>query len=406
MDIRQITPDMFTKFADDHEFKNFHQTFNYALLKVEEGYEYEFIGYYENGILKAASLVLGKKINNKPYGYIPAGFLIDYEDKELLKRFTEALFRYYHKQGFIFIKINPRVIIGNVNKKDGSITPNEYRFLPSYLESIGYKKLKDNLLFEARLPRFSALIDLENFSINTINKNTRNKVKKAQRKGVVVKQGVYEDVEYLTNLLSKKMDDVKFHYSDYYSIFDKNNMIDYYTAEIDYQEYLKNAQTAYDKEIVRNKILNSKVIANASERNVNAKINSDTALDAYHSDIIKATKLVNEKSGFVAAALVVKYQDTVTLLVNDYDKSFKDFAPNYLLIYSIINKYRDQYRYFDLNGIVGDFNDNPYHGLNRFKIGFNPYLVEYAGEYDLVINKPEYDRMNSKGLLAEEFNKD
>ena len=29
----------------------------------------------------------------------------------------------------------------------------------------------------------------------------------------------------------------------------------------------------------------------------------------------------------------------------------------------------------------------------------------YAGEYDLIINKLEYDHMNKKGLLAEEFNK-
>ena len=227
MDIRQITPDIFNHFADGHRFNNFHQTLNYALLKVEEGFEYEFIGYYEQGILKAACLVLGKKINNKPYGYIPAGFLIDYEDKELLKRFTDALYHYYRRQGFIFIKINPRVVVGTLDKKDGKVTPNEYSYLPNYLESIGYKKLKDNMFFEARLPRFNAIIDLDYFSINSISKNTRNKVNKAIRKGVVIKQGTYNDVEYLTKLLNKKIGNNKFHYSDYYSIFDKDHMIDY-----------------------------------------------------------------------------------------------------------------------------------------------------------------------------------
>ena len=182
-------------------------------------------------------------------------------------------------------------------------------------------------------------------------------------------------------------------------------MIDYFTAEIDYHYYLEQAQKSYDAELVHNKQLSNKVINNPSKRNVNNKMNSDAALEAYHSDIMKANGLVNTESGLIAACMVIKYKDTVSLLVNYYDKKYKDFAPNYLMIYNVINHYKKDYKYFDLNGIVADFNDNPYHGLNRFKIGFNPMLVEYPGEFDLVIDKLSYDLMNKKGLLADEFNK-
>ncbi len=31
--------------------------------------------------------------------------------------------------------------------------------------------------------------------------------------------------------------------------------------------------------------------------------------------------------------------------------------------------------------------DNHYYGLNRFKMGFNPDVYEYIGEFDLVIDE-------------------
>ena len=287
MYIKQITPNEFEEFADNHPYHNFHQTLNYALLKGEEGYEYEFIGLFDEENLKAAALVLGKKINGKAYGYIPDSFLIDYKDKDLLRTFTKELINYYKKQGLVFIKINPRVVIGNLDKKTGKSIPNEMSFLPKYLQNIGYTKLKDNMYFESRLPRFSAIIDLDFFDINTISKNTRNKAKKAFRKGVIINHADYNDVTFLNSIIGNKISDNKFHFPDYYSIFSKNDMIDYYTAEIDYKEFLKNAQESYDREMVINKQLNNKVIANPSKRNVNNKMNSDAALEAYHADIAR-----------------------------------------------------------------------------------------------------------------------
>ena len=404
MKIKQITPNIFEEFADNHPYHNFHQTLNYALLKVEEGYKYEFVALYDGDEIKAACLVLGKKINGKPYGYIPDSFLIDYNDKELLKTFTKELIYYYKKQGFIFIKINPRVVIGHLDKKDGHSIPNEMSFLPKYLQSIGYTKLKDNMYFESRLPRFNAIIDLDFYDLDTINKNNRNKARKASRKGVEISLSDYDHVSYLSNVVGNNAFD-KYHFPDYYSIFDKNGMVDYFIAEIDYKEYLQNAQAAYEEELSRNRTINNLVISKPSKRMVNRKMNSDAALEAYHADILKANSLINENNCYIAACMVVKYKETATLLINGYDKKYKDFAPNYLMLYSVMDYYKDKFKYFDLNGIVGDFKDNKYHGLNRFKLGFNPTLVEYVGEYDLIINRLEYELLNKKGLLAEEFNK-
>ena len=92
--------------------------------------------------------------------------------------------------------------------------------------------------------------------------------------------------------------------------------------------------------------------------------------------------------------------------MSGYDQAFKRFAPNYFLHYSIINYYLNNYDYIDLNGMTGDFTDNnPYNGLNRFKLGFNPKVYEFIGEFDLIIDELLYKTLLKSGFLAKEFNK-
>ena len=134
---------------------------------------------------------------------------------------------------------------------------------------------------------------------------------------------------------------------------------------------------------------------------------SDRQLLAYKNDIEIATKLnkTNDKL-YVAGALVMKYQNRVHILISGYDTRYKHFDPNYYLHYAIMDYYKEQFDYIDLNGITGDFTDeNPYNGLNKFKLGFNPRVYEYIGEYDLPINSRKYYHLRKKGELAKIFNK-
>ena len=68
--------------------------------------------------------------------------------------------------------------------------------------------------------------------------------------------------------------------------------------------------------------------------------------------------------------------------------------------------YQNKYTYFDLNGMTGDFtSENPYYGLNEFKLGFKPKVYEFIGEYDLIINEKKYKNLLVNGTLAKLFNK-
>ena len=68
--------------------------------------------------------------------------------------------------------------------------------------------------------------------------------------------------------------------------------------------------------------------------------------------------------------------------------------------------YKNDYNICDINGIADDFeNESKFKGLNRFKIGFNPEIVEYIGELDLVINNWGFKRVEKNNLLSNEFTK-
>ena len=97
MFIREMSIDEFKNFANTHFIGNFHESVNYALLKAEEGYEYEFISYGADEVVGAA-LILHKKIGNVYFGYSPRGFLIDYSNEYLLEDFTKKIKEYIANQ--------------------------------------------------------------------------------------------------------------------------------------------------------------------------------------------------------------------------------------------------------------------------------------------------------------------
>ncbi|MDD5864904.1 MAG: peptidoglycan bridge formation glycyltransferase FemA/FemB family protein [bacterium] len=408
MYIKTLSIKEFQEYTQNSKYNNFHQSINYAFLKSEEGYEYELIGYVDNEKIYAAALVLVQLLNGYLYAYVPEGFLIDYNNYELLENFTNDLYNWYKKDGITFIRINPRIPIAKVDLNTlNPIYNNNFKLIES-LKKCGYIKIDDTLYFDSILPRFDAIINLNDFNIMKVNKNTRNKIKKSIRKGLNFEKSNSQSMNILYKFIKNKIHKDMFHYSDYYNIFSKDNAVDYFLVSIDNEKLILNTQKAYEKELEKNELLNQKILKLPSNKNINKKMNSDKALLSYKNDIAIANKYIlkNEKT-YIAGALVIKYGNTITILISGYDKKFKDYSPNYYLYYNILMNYKNEYKYACLNGVSGDFSkENKYYGLNKFKMGFNPDIYEYIGEFDLVLNKINYYFLNKKNLINKEFKKD
>ena len=380
MFIREMSIDEFKNFANTHFIGNFHESVNYALLKAEEGYEYEFISYGADEVVGAA-LILYKKIGNVYFGYSPRGFLIDYSNEYLLEDFTKKIKEYYKKRNFAFIKINPEIAIAKLNKS--------------------------NMNFESLLPRVNAIIKLDGYGYDNLSKNTRNKVKKGLRKGLVLEKATPDKLNIFYKFIKNKINRDEYYYNDFYNVFSKTADVDLMLVKVDYKNFLINSQNSYNFELRRNSELNNKLITNSNTNIINAKMNSDKALLSYKNDIAEASKNLNTGlETYVAGALVIKHQNRVIIQISGFNKAMARFSPNYFLYYALIKYYQQNFKYLDLNGITADLSkENHYYGLNRFKMGFNPDVYEYIGEFDLVIDEKQYDKLLKSGLLAKEFNK-
>lgn len=407
MNIKELTFEEFKNFSSTHPLGNFHQTLEYALLRAEEGYDYELIGYKENENILAASLILTKKIGTTHYGYAPRGFLIDYSNRFFLTTFTNQLREYYRKKGLTFIKINPEIAIGKLNKNTQNMEYNTNYPIIDDLLACGYKKLKNNMYFEALLPRYNAIVSLKDFNINNLNKNTRNKIKKGIRKGLTLCKVEFDKFDILYNFIKNKRNKDEFYYKDLFNVFNKKESVDLFLIKVDFKDYLIRTQNKYNNELNRNNTLNNKIINHSATTVINSKMSSDKNLLTYKNDIAEASKFLNKDDElYIAGALVIKYDNRITIQISGYDKTYKRFVPNYFLYFAILDYYKDKFQYADLNGITADLTkENPYHGLNEFKLGFNPEIYEYIGEFDLIINEQNYNKLLKTGLLAKEFNK-
>ncbi len=406
MFIREMSLAEFKEFANTHFIGNFHESINYALIKAEEGFEYEFIAYGADDIVGAA-LILYKKIGSVYFGYSPRGFLIDYSNDYLLEDFTNKIKEYYKNRNFAFIKINPEIAIAKLNKDTMNFEYNENYKIIDMLTKNGYKKLKNNMNFEALLPRVNAIIKLDGYDYNNLSKNTRNKVKKGIRKGLILEKANPDKLNIFYKFIKNKINKDEYYYNDFYNVFSKTLDVDLMLVKVDYKAFLINAQEAYSEELRRNASFNNKLITNNNANAINAKMNSDKALLSYKNDIAEASKNLNTGlETYVAGALVIKHQNRVIIQISGFNKAMSRFSPNYFLYYALIKYYQQEYKYLDLNGITADLSkENHYYGLNRFKMGFNPDVYEYIGEFDLVIDEKQYEKLLKSGALAKEFNK-
>ena len=405
MSIKELTIEEFSAFASTNQLRNYMQSVEYGRFMGENGYNYEYLGLVDDDGIKAAALIGIKKLGHGTYyGYAPKGFLINYYDENLLSTFVNKLKFYYSKKGVVFIKINPEIVVAQYNNKTFDYYPNANLKLKQDLPKFGFRKLKDNLYFESINPRFNAYVDLKKVNPDLFSKANRNKIRNAKRKGLYLSVGSDEDLAVLHNMIDTK--ESFGYYKNLYNIFGKDK-IEILFVRVNYEQYIKKGQELYDEELNHNALLNEILHRSRNQADLNAKKASDSKLCLLKNEIVMATEgLKNNNDAIVAAALIIKYENRVHIVESGFAKETAALNANYFLYDAIINRYKDDYDFLDLNGIVGDFKGrNPYSGLNRFKLGFNPLIYEYIGEWDLVLKENLYKYLLASGKLAQEFNK-
>ncbi len=406
MRIIELTINDFENFANNHPLRNYCQSVSYAKLMGEKGYSYDYIGYMDDSNnLVGASLILTKKIGPfQKYAYAPKGFLIDYYNNELLKMFVRDIGAHYKKKGYIFIKINPEIIIGELNPKKN--------YLPNYnqnvniidtLKDLGFRRRRELTPLDFIMPRINPYVNLKNYDPNSMDDEYKEKIKNCNKRGLtietatnkdintfyeVIKNDTYEDVNYFRNILNTF-----------------NNDAELTLIKVDYEQCLINAQKQYEKEVDENNYWNEMIQRENNEKLLAEKMESDKRLLIFKDEMIAATdRLRREKFKYVGGAIVIKYQNRASIVACGFDKSDEFLTPGYFLYSALIEKYKNDFEYLDLYGLASNFSpSSKYFEFNEEKLAFNPTIYEYIGEFDLVLNEGNFKKVQSKGLLSKEF---
>ena len=404
MKIITLSEEQFHEFSENHKYGSLYQTVSYAKVMKQEGYDYHLLGFINNSNeLIGATMVLFKRIFlNYKMAYAPFGFLVDYSNNDLVEELTNKLKKLLLKQKFIYLKINPKIHCSERDRKGNILSYNpEMNDILEILQRNGYIHNGFNNFFENEKPRWNAVVKLTASNdrlYKNLSKQTRNKISKAMRHGIEIYEGTEKDLDILYEFIKKKHKRSLTYYRNILKEFHEDAKI--YLAKINTESYVKKSKEEYEAELEINEQMNEE-LQNASRKGkditriINKKMESDKKLSKCQNNLVQATNYFsNYPDGLIVGGLLaIKYQNGMNLIIEGFNPKYRSFNPNYLLKWEIIKKLNlEEYKYFNLNGIVGEFREkNKYSGLNEMKLGYNASAMEYIGEFDLIINKTVYN---------------
>ena len=408
MRLVELTFDRFDEFASNHPLRNDCQSSAYARFMAEQGYSYDYIGYEDdNNNLVAASLVLFKRIGSfQKYAYAPKGFLIDYYNLDLLNRFVKDISNKYKSKKIVFLKINPEIIIGELKpKKNFAGQYNQNVKIIDDLKDLNFKRRREVKPLELILPRINPYINLKKYKEKKLDDNIRKLIEISNKRGLDYEIATSKEINIFYDFIKDKTHNSINSYRNFLNIFSKSDMAELILIKVDYRKFLVQAKESYEEELDHNNQCNTLIQKDASEENLNIKMESDKQLLRLKNDIIEATEgLKKETDEYIAGAIVVKYLNRITIIASGYNSNFENLNPNYYLYNKLFEIYKEEYDYIDLNGLSSNFNpDSPYYEESQFKLSFNPDIYEFIGEFDVILDDINFKKLQNRDLIMKEF---
>ena len=399
-----LTADEYRAFLKNHPQASFMQTVELSELKKESGSKVHFVGVKENGVIIAGSMILeDKSILNQKQFYAPRGLIVDYNNKELLKFFTEELKKYIKKHGGFILTIDPNVLY-RIRTSEGELlendNPNDEAV--NNLIDLGYKHYGFNIYLDALQVRWCCRLDLdEDYEAKKakFSKQTRKNINSCIKKGLMVKEGTIDDLQVMAEIFETTSKRRNFFYRslEYYQRMYKHmkDLMTIYVAYLDPDIYYEHTQSLLDNAKKNYEGVLQKIEKlTAGDRLLNQKEEAERQVAKYEKELEKAEqfKKENPDGKAIGCLLSLRSGDEYLTLSSGVLMEYRQFTPKYLMYeHHIKEAYKEGFKYCNFYGITGDFNpENEYYGIYEFKKGFKPYVTEYIGQFELKIS-PFYD---------------
>ncbi|MEY8458558.1 peptidoglycan bridge formation glycyltransferase FemA/FemB family protein [Lactococcus ileimucosae] len=357
---------------------NLLQTSKWATIK--NSWKSEIIGFYQEDRLVASSMVL---IRPLPLGftmlYIPRGILMDYTDKALLKFVLLELRKFGKSQKALFIKFDPA-----------------YKFDDAYdimtnLTNAGVEYTgRTTEMHDTIQPRYNAVIYKEDFSEESLDKKTRQFIRKARNSYPEIIFGGKELVPAFAELMKKTeaRKNVSLRNAEYYT-----KLLDTYGSDA-FITLVKFDMAKVKKDMEAN-------VAKIKDNQTKAK--NEKRLKVLSEELAIAEKNISDISAFiaekgeiipVAGTLSINAFGAAETLYAGTDTAFQKYYPSYLVWFETIqHAFKNGADTLNMGGLENSLSEKD--GLLKFKKHFNPRIEEYVGEFDLPVNKLLYKVANA-----------
>ncbi len=400
--IKNVEKDRYEEFVKNHKKSHFLQSYAWGeFSKKEKNLFPHYVGLVDdNNQLVATALLLEKKLPlGMCYFYVPRGFVLDYDNEELLTEFTKELNNYSKRNKAIFFKIDPDLIYNSEDINGNKIITNNTKEF-NILKKLKYKHLGFTKNFETMQPRYTFRINFEkNWEEieNNFSKTTKQRIKKAEDLFINVQIGTKNDINTFYNLMiiTENRKDFITHneqyYKSLYEIWNQDNSCNIFLGTVNLDKII-NVQT--NTKTVLEKELNELPTENLSKSQNTKKQEIQKRLNKINSDLEKYISLRTEYDNNItlSAHFIIEYGNKAWVLYAGNHNILTDTYTNYKTYKEHIKYYYDKgLKIYDQFGTIGDLrNNNPLMGLHEFKKKFGGDYVEFTGEFDYIINKPMY----------------
>lgn len=393
MKFQEITEKEYRTFWENHPLKTFLSAPEIAKLREKENWETNYVGVKEGKKLIAATMLLSHERHfHKKEFYSPRGYLLDWNNKDCITFFTEELKKYIKEKGGYIFRVDP-YIIERQRDIDGNIVEDgvDNRDSVKHLESLGFHRtpIEDT---EQVVWMFS--LDLEGKTEEEILKemkpNTRNQIKKMEKFGITVKEISYEELPRFQNIMVETGERKGFkvrklsYFQEMYKLFHDKEEVKYFITELDLKKYVDGLEKEKKEKIDKKNSLSDAKYNDGAKKNLENEIASFEKRIAESKEIMEKTgKEVITLSG--SMFMLIK-PEVIYLSSGNYEEYMK-FNSQYLIQWELI-KYgiENGFKKHNFYGIPANINEHPKdYGIYEFKRGFNGYVEELIGEFELPI---------------------
>ena len=378
--LTDINNEKYTEFIKSHKHGNMMQAIEWSAIKNTWGAVRVAVSDDEDNIIAAAQV-----LTRKGLWYVPRGPILDYNNKELLGFFLTNLKKFAKTKQAKLVKLDIPIAVKDeklADFKDVDVDRSNDELIKTF-KSYGYNHKGFSLDMSSTIqPRFNTVTKLEQPVPDLFSKDTRRLIRDADKKFVEVRRCGKENLDdfLFTLACTEKRKNISLRGREYFEnlldTFGDNALL--YISYINVEKALKecyNRKENLEKEIEE---LGEK--SPKKKRTLEEQVAGTDKLIALFNGLEIEDK---SKDQVISAAITIAYGNHAEIIYAGMNEDFAKLPAQYKVFSDTMKKAQEMgISEVSMGGIEGSLNDS----LLGFKSKFSPNIVEYYGEFDLVIS--------------------